>query len=218
VNSRRISSFVDALLSDQRPHYFNVEPTDANLVCLAIAMSACCPRDRAPEETFVEHLLQELTVQAHGTDPSPVRTAVRRRVRLVVATAAVFSTLSGTVVATTSVEHVLAVAPVPKHSYSQLLRMGTFESKDGHSIGEIVAYRGDPSWVFMNIRAPGVSGTIRCQIEMENGQTEAAGTFVVQKGVGDWARPIPVDVDRIRGATLITSQGSALATASFTES
>ena len=115
-------------------------------------------------------------------------------------------------------EHALAVAPVPKHLHSQLLRTGTFESKDGHEIGEIVAYRGDPSWVFMSIRAPGVSGTIRCRIEMENGQTEAAGTFVVENGVGYWARPIAVDVDRIRGATLVTSQGSALATASVTES
>jgi hypothetical protein len=70
----------------------------------------------------------------------------------------------------------------------------------------------------MSIRALGVSGTIRCQIEMENGQTEAAGAFVIQSGVGDWARPIPVDVDGIRGARLVTSQGSALATASFTES
>jgi hypothetical protein len=216
VNSRRISSFVDALLSDQRPHYFKVEPTDANLVCLAIAMSACCPRDRAPEETFVEHLLQELTVQAHGTDPSPVRTAVRRRVRLVVATAAVFSTLSGTVVATTSVEHVLAVAPVPKHSYSQLLRMGTFESKDGHTIGEIVAYRGNPSWVLMSIRDPGLTGPVRCQLQMDNGNSGPTGTFLLQSGVGDWARPIPVDIGRIRGATLVSSTGSALATASFT--
>jgi hypothetical protein len=184
---------------------------------VAIAMSVCRPKDRGPEETFTEHLLQELAVQA-GTDPSPVGPPVRRRVRFVVGAAAAFSTLGGTVVATTSVEHVLAVAPIPKHSYSQLLRIATFESKDGRAIGEIVAYRGDPSWVFMSIRAPGVSGTIRCRIEMENGQTEAAGAFIVQNGVGDWARPIPVDVDRIRGATLVTSQGSALATASFTES
>jgi hypothetical protein len=36
--------------------------------------------------------------------------------------------------------------------------------------------------------------------------------------VVDSARPIPVDVDRIRGATLVTSQGSVLATASFNQS
>jgi hypothetical protein len=218
MNSRRISSFVDALLSDRRPQTFKVKPTDANLMRVAIAMSACCLKDRAPHETFIEHLLQELVVQAHGTEPSPVGPAARRRVRFVVATAAAFSTLGGTVVATTSVEHALAVAPVPRHSYSQLLRIATFESNDGHAMGEIVAYRGDPSWVFMSFRASGVSGTIRCRIEMENGQTEAAGTFVIQNGVGDWARPIPVDVDRIRGATLVTPQGSALATATFTES
>lgn len=218
MNSRKISSLVDALLSDRRPHYFKAKPTDAKLMRVAIAMSVCCPKDRAPHETFTEDLLQELAVQAHGSDPSPAGAALGRRVRFIVGAAAALSTLGGTVVATTSVEHVLAVAPVPKHVYSQLLRLGTFESKDGHAIGEIVAYRGDPSWVFMSIRAPGVSGTIHCRIEMENGQTEAAGAFVVQNGVVDSARPIPVDVDRIRGATLVTSQGSVLATASFNQS
>jgi len=126
--------------------------------------------------------------------------------------------LGGTVVATTSVQHASATAPISKHTYIPLLRMGTFESKDGHAIGEIVAYRGDPSWVLMSIRAPDVSGIIRCQIEMDNSQMEVAGSFVVENGVGDWARPIPVDIDRIRGAILVTSQGSALATASLTES
>jgi hypothetical protein len=218
MNSRRIGSLVEALVSDRRPHYFKVKPTDANLMRVAIAMSACRPKDRGPTDTFTEHLLQELAVQVNGTDPSPAGPAVRRRVRFIVGAAAAFSTLGGTVVATTSVEHALAVAPVPEHVYSQLLRIGAFESEDGHVIGEIAAYRGDPSWVFMSIRAPGVSGTIHCQIEMQNGQTEAAGVFVVQNGVGDWARPIAVDVDRIRGATLVTSEGSVLATASFTES
>jgi hypothetical protein len=123
--------------------------------------------------------------------------------------------IGGTVAATTGVEHALVAAPVPKDTYSQLLRMGTFESKDGHTIGEIVAYRGNPSWVFMSIRAQGLKGAVRCQIQMDNGHSGPTGTFVLQNGAGEWARPIPVDISQIRGATLVTSTGSALATASF---
>jgi hypothetical protein len=181
-------------------------------------MNAAGPKDRAPEEAFIEHLRQELDVQIYGTDPSRVRSVGSVRARLVLGAAAVLGTLGGALVTTTSMEHALVTAPITKHSYIPPLRMGTFESKDGHAIGGIVAYRGDPSWLLMDIRVPNLSGTLRCQIETDNGQIEVAGTFAVQNGVGDWARPIPVDIDRIRGATLVTSQGSALATASFTGS
>ena len=189
-----------------------------DLLRVAIAISAGRPNDRVPEEAFIEHLRQELADQVLATERLPVRSSVTARARLVVGVAAAFSTLGGTVLATTSVEHALAAAPVPRHAYGQLLKMGTFESADGHAIGEITAYDGNPSWVFMSIRAPGVSGTVRCQIEMDDGHMDAAGTFVVKDGIGDWARPIPLDVNQIRGARLVTSQGSELATANFAES
>jgi hypothetical protein len=57
---------------------------------------------------------------------------------------------------------------------------------------------------------------VRCQIQMDNGHPGPTGTFELQGGVGDWARPVPVDINQIRGATLVTSTGSALATATFT--
>jgi hypothetical protein len=134
-----------------------------------------------------------------------------------VGVAAAVTVIGGTAAATTGLEHGLAAAPAPKNAYSQLLRMGTFESKDGQTIGEIVAYRGNPSWVLMSIRDPGLTGTVRCQLELDNNHSGPTGTFVLQSGVGDWARPIPVDIGRIRGATLVSSTGSTLATASFTQ-
>lgn len=95
MSPRRISSFVDALLSDRRPRHFKIRPADTSVMRVAIAMRARRSKDRSPEATFIDHLLQELVVQAHGTGHSPVGRAVRRRARFVVGAAAVLSTWGG---------------------------------------------------------------------------------------------------------------------------
>jgi hypothetical protein len=217
MNTRAVSSFIDAVLSDRRPGRFKARSMDANVLRVAIAMRAARPGDGVPEERFVARLRQELALEVGGTDTAPARTGVTRRARLMMGAAAVVTMLGGTVAATTTVDHALAASSVSHATHGQLLRTGTFESTDGHVVGQIVAYRGNPSWVFMSIRAPGMNGSLRCQIELDNGHTAANGSFVVHNGVGDWARPISADIGRIRGATLVTSDGSALATASFRE-
>ena len=217
MKQRRVSSFIDDVLSNRRPRHFTASVADAEILRTAITMQAARPGEGQPEPQFVDNLRKELALQAAASSALPVRAVVSRRSRVLVGVAAAITVIGGTAAATTGWEHGLAAAPAPKVAYSQLLRMGTFQSKDGKTVGEIVAYRGDPSWVFMSIKAPGLKGTVRCQIEMANGHSGPTGTFVLQNGVGDWARPIPVDINQIRGATLVTSTGSALATASFTE-
>jgi uncharacterized membrane protein len=123
--------------------------------------------------------------------------------------------MGGTVAATTTVEHALAAAGVSRLSQGRLLRVGQFESTGGHAVGQIVAYRGNPSWVLMSIRDPGTNGTVACRIQMSDGSTSATGTFVVHNGVGEFARPVSADIGRFRQATLVTANGSVLATASF---
>ena len=215
MKQHRVSSFIDDLLSNRRPRRFKANAAHAEILRTAITMQAARPQKGAPEPQFVDNLRNELALQFAEASALRARPVVSRRSRLLVGAAAALTVIGGTAAATTGLEHALAAAPVPKDTYSQLLRMGTFESKDGNTIGEIVAYRGNPSWVFMSIRAPGLKGTVRCQIQMDNGHSGPTGTFVLQSGVGDWARPIPVDINQIRGATLVTSTGSALATARF---
>jgi hypothetical protein len=214
MNRRRVTSFVDAVVSDRRPGSFKGDPLDADVVRVAIAMRAARPGADIPEEQFVARLGDELGREVAAADATTARRVVTRRARLIVGgAAAVLSMLGGTVAATTTVDHALASAKVSP--VTRLLRMGTFTSADGHAVGQIVAYRGDPSWVFMSFRDPEMNGAVRCQIEMDNGKTAATGTFEVHNGVGEWARPVSVDIDRVRGATLVTPAGSALATASF---
>jgi hypothetical protein len=215
VNPRRVASFVEDMLSDRRPGRFKAGPVDADVLRVAIAMRAARPGDDVPEDRFVAGLRQDLAVQAQRAAAPAARPVATRRARVLVGAAAVVSVMGGTVAATTTVDHALAAAGAPHSSQAQLLRVGTFKSSDGRTVGQIVAYPGDPSWVFMSIRDPAINGTIGCQIQMDNGRTAAAGSFDVHNGAGQWARTVPAAVGRFRGATLVTATGSAVATASF---
>jgi hypothetical protein len=214
MNPRRVASLVDDMLSDRRPRRFKASRVDPDVLRTAIAMCAARPGEGIPEAGFVAHLRQELAVEANEAQLA-ARPVVTRRARLMIGAAALVTMMGGAVAATTTVDHALAAASGRHETHGQLLRVGTFKSSDGRTVGQIVAYRGEPSWVFMSIRDPGVNGTIRCQIQMDNGNTAAAGSFTVQNGVGQWARTVPADVGRFHGATLVTSTGSAVATASF---
>jgi hypothetical protein len=215
VNSRRVASFVEAVLSDRRPEPFRADPADADVLGVAIAMRAAGPGADGPDEQFVARLRQELALEGQQPATTPARPAATRRARLMLGAAAVVSMMGGTVVATTTVDHALAASGVPHFSYGQLLRMGTFESPDGRAVGQLVAYQGNPSWVFMSIRDPGMSGTVRCRLQTDEGQTAATGAMVVHNGKGEWARPLSVDIGRVRKATLSTPSGAILAVAHF---
>ena len=154
MNPRRVASYLDDMLSDRRPGRFKAGPVDADVVRAAIAMRAARPGEGIPEERFIAHLRQELAVEARGAQ-SPARPVATRRARLMVGAAAVVTMLGGAVAATTTVDHALAAAGARHATHGQLLRVGTFKSSDGRTVGQIVAYRGEPSWVFMSIRDPG---------------------------------------------------------------
>jgi hypothetical protein len=218
VNPRRVASFVDDLVSGRRPAPFKVDPADADLLGVAIALGAGRPEKAVPEEQFVARLREELDLQARGPALPPARLRFTRRARLVVAAAAAVTMMGGTVAATTVVEHSLVAASAPRLAHGQVLRMAQFASASGRSVGEIVAYRGDPSWVFMSIRDPGTNGRVDCRIQMSDGRTAATGTFVVHNGVAEFARTLSVDVGQFRQATLVTTGGSVLATANFPSS
>ena len=217
MKHRRVSSFIDDVLANRRPRRFRASVADTEILRTAIRMQAARPGECGPDQQFVDNLRKELALQFVAASAPPVRAVVPRRSRLLVGVAAAVTVIGGTAAATTGLERALAAAPAPKDAHSQPLHMGTFQSKDGKNVGEIVAYRGKPSWVFMSIRDPGLTGSVRCQIEMDNGHSGPTGTFVLHSGVGDWARAIPGDIGQIREATLVSSTGSTLATASFTQ-
>jgi hypothetical protein len=76
-------------------------------------------------------------------------------------------------------------------------------------------YKGEPSWVFLNVHSSGVAGVYTCELQLADGTTVPVGTFALHDGSGVFVRIVKVDVGRLRGAKLVTPAGSTLATATF---
>ena len=95
------------------------------------------------------------------------------------------------------------------------MRTGTFETPSGEVLGQIVAYNGHPSWVYMNVGVSQSTGTVMCMLQLKDGSIVAAGTIEIHGGTGELSKSIPVDIHRLRGAQLFTSTGAVLGSATF---
>jgi hypothetical protein len=84
-----------------------------------------------------------------------------------------------------------------------------------HRVGQIAVYRGDPSWVFMNIEGSAYDGKAVCKLQAHNGATVASGTFEVDNGSGQFARALRADINRLGRAEIVTRSGATVATAIF---
>ena len=216
MTSRKLSAFIDAIAAGRRPKRFRADAEDVEVLRAAVELRAARPGDAEPTAAFTDGLFQMLVEQAkQRQEPTQIRTAGRPRARtalLVAAAAAVL--VGGTAVATD-------VLTSPAHSAVQVpqgsaMRTGTFLTPDGQVLGQIVAYRGSPSWVFMQVDVPTYNGPIKCMLQVDDGSTVAFGTFTVKDGTGQFSKNIgSVDVGHLRGAKLVTSTGSSVASATF---
>lgn len=155
---------------------------------------------------------------AHAPAPArsatPIR-ALRWRRAVVGLAAATTVVVGGTVATTTMLETGTNGASHQSVADTTSLRSGRFLGVDGRPVGQVQTYSGSPGWVFMNVDASGVGGTVVCQLQMANGKTVPLGAFDVHDGVGEWAHTVAGDVGQFRGAKLVTPSGAALATATF---
>jgi len=215
VNRRRIAAFVDAVVADRRPRRFRAGAEDVQTLRAAVALRGARHPEGTPAESFVAALHHDLAQQLAGSEGRRRRTPLPTRARLFLGAAAVAALMGGTAATTTAVDHVLVAAKSRPASPSAVLRVGTFESATGHKLGQIVAYRGSPSWVFMSIQDPSVRGTLSCELKASDGRTVAMGSFVTRDGSGEWARTVALDVGRFRNAVLVNLAGATVATAHF---
>jgi hypothetical protein len=216
VTRRRLVTFIDALADGRRPGKLRVGPADAELVRTAITLRAARPGDAIPDEQYVSDLFDHLAHQAQSravSEPRPIRMGRGRRALVAVAAAVVL--VSGTVIGTETFNQAPVTSTAIQAPQGSVLRTGTFETADNQSLGQIVAYRGHPSWVFMNVAIAKYNGPIVCKLQVDNGATVATGAFEINRGSGEWARTIRVDVGRLRGAKLVTSTGAIVASATF---
>lgn len=219
MTSRKLSAFIDALVSGRRPRKYPAGADDVDVLRMAISLRAARPGDAVPDERFVSDLYQQLADQAgspseaHAARPARVQraraavaaAAAAASIVLVAGTATVTEVLTGGAVTT-------AAVPVP---HGQLMRTATFEAANGEALGQIVAYEGHPSWVFMNVRAANYDGRITCMLKSKGGSVVAVGAFEMHDGAGQFSRVIRVDVSQLRGARLVNNRGAVVASATF---
>jgi hypothetical protein len=215
VSDRRLSSFIDALVAGRRPGAFKADPEDVEALRTAIELRAARPGDAVPDEQFVSDLYQSLANQA---DPTPAKVHPLRMPRArtaLLAVAASFALVGGTYVATESFSQSPATHAAVGVPHRDALRTGTFETPNGEVLGQIVAYNGHPSWVYMNVGVSQSTGTVMCMLQLKDGSIVAAGTIEIHGGTGELSKSIPVDIHRLRGAQLFSSTGAVLGSATF---
>jgi hypothetical protein len=216
VSDRRLSSFIDALVAGRRPGAFKADPEDVEALRTAIALRAARPGDAIPDEQFVSDLYQSLVEQADSLPAANVHPLRLRRARTaLVAAAASIALVGGTYAATESFSQAPTTTAAIGVPHGDALRTGTFETPKGEVLGQIVAYNGHPSWVFMNVGVSQPTGTVVCMLQLNNGSIVAAGTIEIHSGTGELSKSIPVDIHRLRGAQLFSSTGAVLGSATF---
>jgi hypothetical protein len=217
VSDRALLAHLDALAVGRRPKPFPANSEDGDVLRVAIALRASRPGDAIPDDQFVSGLYQRLIEEADDAAPTArMRSLGWRRARITIATvAASASLIGGTYIAT---EHAraapgtTAAISVPQGGE---VRAGTFETPQGKVLGQIVAFSGNPSWVYMDVGVAQSRGTVICNLQLDDGSVVAAGSMELHDGRGELSKPIRVDGHRLRGAQLFTATGTALASATF---
>jgi hypothetical protein len=220
MTARRLSAFIDAIATGRRPKRLRADPADVDVVRTAIELREARPGVSTPTAAFTDALFHQLSDQLSNENTERPRNVVpataRRRRTALLAVAAAAVLVTGTAVVTESLSQPATTRGAAQVPQGSVLRTGTFQTADGQVLGQIVAYRGDPSWVFMNVNAPNYNGSITCMLQVEDGSTVAFGTFTVHNGTGQFSKNLgSVDVRDLRGAKLVNAEGSAVAAATF---
>jgi hypothetical protein len=216
MTNRKLFSFIDALVAGRRPVPFQADPEEAQVLRTAIELRAARPGDAVPDDQFVSDLFHSLVEQSNPSSAQKVVPIATRRPRAVLfAAAASLVLVAGTFVATKSFDTSPATTAAIGVPHASVLRTGTFESPSGEVLGQVVAYEGHPSWVFMNVGATQSTGKVLCKLQLNNGSIVSTGTIDLHGGTGELSKYIHVDIHRLRGAKLFTSTGAVLASATF---
>jgi hypothetical protein len=212
-----LNAFIDALAAGRRPDPYRADPEDAEVLRAAIALRAARPGDATPDEEFVADLYKNLADERGAPNESAVRPLRMRRTRAALIGVAASIALIGATFAATEASNNGAPTTTSaiQAPHGKVLRTATFETSQGHALGQIVVYGGSPGWVFMNVDLPTSDGTVKCELRMLDGSVVAAGTVDLHHGAGVLSKKIHVETSRLQGATLYTPSGAALGSATF---
>ncbi len=216
MTARRMTEFLDALAAGRRPKAYHADPEDAEVLRAAIALRAARPGDAAPDDTFVAGLYERLVDESREPVASNVRPLRMRRSRAaLIGIAASIALIGGTFAVTEASHNGTTTTSALQAPPAAVLRTATFETSQGHALGQIVVHGGSPGWVFMNVDIPTSDGIVKCELRMMDGSVVAAGVVHLHNGSGVFSKEIHVDTGRLEGATLYSPSGAVVASATF---
>jgi hypothetical protein len=83
----------------------------------------------------------------------------------------------------------------------------------GRSVGKVLVYEGNPTWLFMYVDDPSWQGALRCEVMVDQGPTVDIGKFWLSEGKGAWAASVGQPAGRLSQARIVSASGQVLATA-----
>ena len=106
--------------------------------------------------------------------------------------------------------HAAATSP-PASSLSSAALL----SASHQTVGKIFVYNGSSRWMYMSVNMYPGNGSVICQLVGTNGHVTTVGSFRLVDGYGYWGSPAPANLGPLAGARLISTNGTVVATASF---
>jgi anti-sigma factor RsiW len=82
-------------------------------------------------------------------------------------------------------------------------------------VGDIYLYSGNRRWLYMSVYLGSGNELVTCQIVGTDGKLTTIGSFRLASGYGGWGSPDPGTSGPVRGAQLVATDGTVLATATF---
>jgi hypothetical protein len=238
VNDHGVERLFDAILADQRPNQFSATRDDVDVVRVALELRAAQAELVQPDRLFVEELQRRLA--ATGEDggllvpfpgdidpPSEARVArvagprsrrnrtPGRHLGAAGKAAAAVLLMVSTVGITRVAQTTPRTAVAERAPAASAVHSGELITTDGGRLGQAYAYSGSSSWVLVDVRGAGLSGTYACDLRLVGGDRVRVGTIDVQNGTGYWAHTVRAAIDQMREVTLATTAGITVATATL---
>jgi anti-sigma factor RsiW len=88
-------------------------------------------------------------------------------------------------------------------------------TSSGRGRGEVVVHGGARSWLLMTVRDLPHGTTVTCEVTTRSGEVRRLGSFWLGDGSGYWSVPLPVELDELASADVVSSRGVVLASATF---
>jgi hypothetical protein len=102
-------------------------------------------------------------------------------------------------------------------SASSSLSSASLLSASYQTVGTIFFYGGSEQWLSVSVNLHSGTGSVTCQLVRPDGHVMTLGAFWLDAGYGTWASPGPVSHAQFTSVRLVRTDGTVLATASFSQ-